>query len=403
VTTYAPSTADQLDLLLAEPVDAAERREATAFAEAAGASAERIVLLGSGGLGRRFQRGLRAGGVEPLAFADNNPARWGGTIDGTPVLSPEQAVARFADAAFVVTIWGAGSPHRFEHSETQLHQLGARIVRPAAELAWAYAGHVLPHYAMDLPSRLLRQAADVRRAFDLLADDRSGYEYLEQVRFRLTGDPSGLPRKDAGLHYLQPDLVRPIAGEVLLDCGAYDGDTLVSWLAERGPDFAEWVALEPDRASRERLLTLLAQLPDETARRVRVLPYAVGNEHAILRFAITGEASSTGIAADGSDAELTDVLCFPIDQLVDDLGLARPTMLKMDIEGAELDALAGAHRTIAAGETVVAASVYHRQDHLWRIPLIVHETRGDLSMALRPHNEEGWDLVLYAVPPARRP
>jgi FkbM family methyltransferase len=403
VTTYAPIVTDQLDQLLSEPVAAAERREATAFSDAAGASAKRIVLLGSGGLGRRFQRGLRAAGVEPLAFADNNPARWGSTLDGTPVLSPEQAVARFGDAAFVVTIWGAGSPHRFKHSQTQLHRLGARIVRPAAELAWAYADQTLPHYAMDLPSRLLRQAEDVRRAFDLLGDDRSRHEYLEQVRFRLTGDPSGLPPKDAGLHYLQPDLVPPIAAEVMLDCGAYDGDTLVSWLAERGADFHAWVALEPDRASRARLLSLLGQLPDETARRVRVLPYAVGSEHATLRFAITGEASSTGIATAGSDAELTDVLCFPIDQLVDELGLPRPTMIKMDIEGAELDALAGSRRTIAAGETVLAVSVYHRQDHLWRIPLAVHETRNDLTMALRPHNEEGWDLVLYAVPPARRP
>ncbi|MDQ1634230.1 MAG: hypothetical protein QOJ32_1039 [Frankiaceae bacterium] len=403
MTTYAPSTSEELDLLLGESVTAAERREASAFADAADVSAERVVLMGSGGLGRRFQHGLRADGVEPLAFADNNPARWGSTIDGTPVLSPEQAVARFGDAAFVVTIWGAGSPHRFAHSQGQLHRLGARVVRPAAELAWAHAQQILPFYAMDLPSRLLRQAEDVRHAFDLLGDDRSRLEYLEQVRFRLTGDPSGLPVKDAGLHYLQPGLVRPMAGEVMLDCGAYDGDTLASWLAHFGPDFHTWVALEPDRASRARLLELLGQLPDETARRVRVLPYAVGAEHATLRFAITGEPSSTGLAVEGSDAEVTDVLCVPIDHLVDELGLPRPTMLKMDIEGAELDALAGAGRTIAAGETVVAASVYHRQDHLWRIPLAVHQLRDDLTLALRPHNEEGWDLVLYAVPPARRP
>lgn len=397
------STTAQLDLLLAEGVAAAERREATAFAEAAGPSAGRVVLLGSGGLGRRFQRGLRAAGIEPLAFADNDQGRWGSAIYGTVVMSPDEAVTRFADAAFVVTIWGAGSTHRFEHSQAQLHRLGARVVRPAAELAWAHAEQVLPHYAMDLPSRLLRQAEDVRQAFDLLGDDRSRREYLEQVRFRLTGDPSTLPPKDRGLHYLQPDLVRPVAGEVMLDCGAYDGDTLVSWLAERGADFSTWVALEPDRASRGRLLALLDRLPAETARRVRVRPYAVGAEHATLRFASTGEASSTGVAAAGSDAELTDVRSLPIDDLVAELAVASPTMLKMDIEGAELDALAGAHRTIAAGRTVVAASVYHRQDHLWRIPLAVHETRDDLTMALRPHNEQGWDLVLYAVPPARRP
>ncbi|MDQ1650109.1 MAG: hypothetical protein QOG60_2166, partial [Frankiaceae bacterium] len=63
MTTYAPSTSEELDLLLGESVTAAERREASAFADAADVSAERVVLMGSGGLGRRFQHGLRAEGV----------------------------------------------------------------------------------------------------------------------------------------------------------------------------------------------------------------------------------------------------------------------------------------------------------------------------------------------------
>ena len=78
-----------------------------------------------------------------------------------------------------------------------------------------------------------------------------------------------------------------------------------------------------------------------------------------------------------------------------------PTFVKLDIEGAEPDALAGARETIRAHAPVVAVCVYHRQDHLWRLPLMLRDMRDDYAFFLRPHNEEGWDLVCYAVPRSR--
>ena len=80
---------------------------------------------------------------------------------------------------------------------------------------------------------------------------------------------------------------------------------------------------------------------------------------------------------------------------------ARPTFIKLDIEGFEIDALRGAKGTIDAHAPIVAVCVYHAQDHLWRIPLLLRGWRDDYALFLRPHNEEGWDLVCYAVPRAR--
>ena len=88
----------------------------------------------------------------------------------------------------------------------------------------------------------------------------------------------------------------------------------------------------------------------------------------------------------------------PLDSL---LGDARPTFMKFDIEGAEVDALTGARQTIERQAPILAVCVYHQQDHLWRIPLLLREWRDDYALFLRPHNEEGWDLVCYAVPRAR--
>ena len=73
----------------------------------------------------------------------------------------------------------------------------------------------------------------------------------------------------------------------------------------------------------------------------------------------------------------------------------------MDIEGAEPDALLGARATIARHRPILAMCAYHEQDHLWSIPLSLRETCDNYSFVLRPHNEEGWDLVCYGVPHER--
>ena len=92
------------------------------------------------------------------------------------------------------------------------------------------------------------------------------------------------------------------------------------------------------------------------------------------------------------------VNCVTLDEA---LSGAEPTYLKMDIEGAELDALNGCHGIIQRVAPVLAISAYHLQDHLWKIPWLIQSFRSDYNFFLRPHCLDGWDLVLYAIPDHR--
>ena len=212
----------ELARLLAEGDATCRDRERSAFDLASSGGDGTIVLFGAGRLGRTTLTALRNVRRTPLAFADNNPALWGTAIDGVPVLSPAVATARFGKrSTFVVTIWRAVGPHRYEHSRRQLQQLGCARVVPIALLAWKYPEELLPHYCLDLPHKVIAQADDVSRCSRLLSDGGSRDEFLAQLRFRLLADFDGLPHPESHPQYLAPDLFRYDATEASVDAGAY--------------------------------------------------------------------------------------------------------------------------------------------------------------------------------------
>ncbi len=389
----------QLDMLLDESVKEARRRESNTFDQMVGDRSARIVLFGAGGLGRRTLAGLRSVGVTPLVFSDNRRDLWGRMVDGVEVLSPEDAARLFgATAAFVVTIWGAGSVHRFADSVDQLNLLGCDVVVPVSWLSWRYAEALLPFYAMELPSKLLEHASEVSTVFDYLSDDRSRREYVTQVQWRLTGDPSCLSHPVADPQYLVAEVVSELTNDIVLDCGAYDGDTLRSWIEFRDASFTRYFALEPDPNNRRLLERYIAELRPDIAERVIVFPYAVTNFTGTAKFAISGLPSSSL-----GDDQGIPVECVRLDDLEMELEGLEPTFVKVDIEGAELELIQGGRDILGRSHPVIAIAAYHRQDHLWQVPLAIKNLWSEYRLLLRPHNEEGWDLVLYAVPPNRDP
>ena len=75
------------------------------------------------------------------------------------------------------------------------------------------------------------------------------------------------------------------------------------------------------------------------------------------------------------------------------------TLLKMDVEGAEREALAGAAQTIARWKPRLNIACYHRNEDLFALPLQVHALCPDYALYLRHHPYvPAWDVNLYARP-----
>jgi FkbM family methyltransferase len=381
---------DELGALLDEAPVAARRREERLITELDGGLSAATVLFGAGNLGRRTLALLRAHGREVAAFVDNDPHRWGTAVEGVPVLSPDEASSRFAsDGLAIVTIWRAEGGHDYLLTRAELNRRGWRRVESFIPLYWGLASDALPYLAIDVPTNILAAGDEVMAAAALWADEVSLDAYVKLVHWRLTADFAALPSIEPN-QYFAAGVVSVGDDEVFVDCGAFTGDTLVD-VASRVGSWRSYHAFEPDPASFEALATAVATLPSALAERVHLYRAATADRPGTARFQATGLGSAS-LSAKGTYA----VECVAIDDVLAEA----PTFIKMDIEGAEADALRGAERSIRQGRPLLAISAYHRQADLWELPRQIHEMVPEYELFLRPHVAEGFDTVLYAVRPA---
>ena len=345
-----------------------------------------LLLFGTGELGTIALHNLRAIGRTPAAFIDNNPARQGTDLQGVPILSPAETKMKFPGSLVVITVYTNAPVRR------QLRELDMAFIT-FAELAWCYPNAFLPRVALDLPHQIFNQANDVRAAFELWNDQSSRAEYLAQLQWRCTLDPNVLPpHSPPDETYFAPDLFELEEDEVLVDCGAFDGDTGRAFLARRQDSFCRIIALEPDEQSRAGFESWRATLPVLRAKKIELLPFAAGEKRHRTSFNNDGDVTS----ALGAGAMQVEVA--PLDELV--AGRC-PTFIKMDIEGSEPAALRGGREVLRREQPILAICVYHAQEHLWTIPQLIHSLNPDYQLFLRRYSDECWELICYAVPLSR--
>jgi len=347
---------------------------------------EMYVLFGSGILGRTALEGLRQTGNEPLAFVDNNSHLWGQKVNGVAILSPQDANRKFGqNVIFVITIYTSAPVH------LQLKQMGVNYIS-FAELSWKYSGVFLPHYALDLPHSIFEQREAVMQAMDIWEDEKSEEEYLAQIAWRLSLDFSILPApSNPDQMYFPSPLFSIGPADTIVDCGAFDGDTIRS-LQSGNVDFRHLIAIEPDPFSCRKLGDYLLTLPENVRNKVAVRQNAVDSSRRTLQFGATGTARS------GMGLGSYEVEAIPLDEL---LISEKPTYIKMDIEGAEYEALCGGREIIKEHRPILAICLYHRQEDLWRIPLLIRSMSGDYRLFLRRYSDECWEQVCYAIPKER--
>lgn len=233
---------------------------------------------------------------------------------------------------------------------------------------------------------LLDHAQELEKAYDCLSDEHSRVVYENILKFRVTSDWKYLKaaRGADGLknQYFVPEL-QFSDHEVIVDCGAFNGDTAKKFYAAIPGCIV--IGLEPD----ERNYNQLAGLKLEG---MKAYQCGAWSQDTVLSFSDEGGGTAGGAV---SDDGMIKVEVKALDHLPE---CQSATYIKMDIEGAELEALKGAESIIKNNKPKLAICLYHQPQDFFEIPLYIKKLNPDYTIYIHHHNRYcTCETVLYAV------
>ena len=178
--------------------------------------------------------------------------------------------------------------------------------------------------------------------------------------------------------------------EILFDAGAFDGDSIRDFLTAAESQYKRIIACEPDKKNMEKLQEFIRIT---NLKNINTVCKGLGDGQKILKYKSTGTMIST-IDEDGKEEIQVD----SIDNILND---APVTIIKMDIEGYEKEALLGAKQTIQKYNPMLFISAYHKKDDLFSIQRMIKSFSEEYRFFFRIHKPLAIDAVLYAVPEYR--
>jgi FkbM family methyltransferase len=341
-----------------------------------------MVIYGAGSTGRRVFALLKKYGVKVDYFLDIKGGA-GIFIEDVPVVKPDDPkvgkasnviIALFNYTTDVVSVLAF------------LKHAGFKKIIPYTELFLYFADELPQHYWLGPTALYQSDISEISKVLGMFEDQVSRDLFLSFLKFRATGDPECMPVPEVENIYFPVDIPGISKPEHFIDCGAFNGDTLMLAINKFGR-LKSVRAFEPDPDNYRRLLDLNKEVffSDDTV----LVSSGVWSSAAWLNFASNGSLAS-GISKEGNNL----IQCVALD---DYLAGYKPTCIKMDIEGSELEVLKGCKKMIGSAKPNLAISVYHRPDHLWKVPLFIRELTPGYKYYLRSHGSSGYDTVFYAI------
>lgn len=184
-------------------------------------------------------------------------------------------------------------------------------------------------------------------------------------------------------YFCDPELA-PGRDVTLIDAGAFVGDSIEPVRVRYGERLKKVIAFEPDSSSFELLTKYVKDkcIDDKTI----ALPYALGAEDKEVRFKQAKEGSSR---SEYGDIVLQQKVFDELPQM----DIVGDAMVKMDIEGAELEALQGMKRFIQSTQPYLAICLYHKVEDLYDVP---HYIKAYVRITVWFSEQAGiWNAGLY--------
>ena len=220
--------------------------------------------------------------------------------------------------------------------------------------------------------------------YNSLADDESRRVYQNIIQFKISGKIDYLlSSTENDKNSIYRDILKLTGNETIVDMGAYDGDTIREFTSFTNGKYNHIYAIEPDEKNFKKLTKNTAEMKNIT-----LFNMGAWNKKDTLIFDKKAGRNSK-LSAMGTPVSVSD-----IDSLVTD----KITMLKMDIEGAELKALEGCRKTISEYSPKLYICAYHRNDDMFTLPLKILEMNKNYKIYFR-HSRyiPAWESNFYCI------
>ncbi len=180
--------------------------------------------------------------------------------------------------------------------------------------------------------------------------------------------------------------------EAFVDAGCFDGLTSIEFIKWCNYKFKKIWAFEPESRN---------IIKAESNIRNTILKNKVEGEFDIIKRGLWDKKEQLCFETDKNGASKiseTGAIMIDVDRLDEMIPVdQRVTFIKMDLEGAEINAIKGAQRIIKTYHPKLAISVYHRMDDIVNIPALINKYSNDYRFYFRHYSIGAAETVLYAI------
>lgn len=339
-----------------------------------------VIIFGAGVAARLVTNQLVAHGLEIFGYAvDEKYYTPNQSYLGRPVFNFEELVAQGKKYIF----WLALGPKSGADNSAQQKRFNeflndTRIVK----YAW------LPKVEPVSREFIYENQAAFEETYNLLEDEQSRKTMCAYLKTHVTEDGNNIADVLVPDEYFNELTREYVYGGGYVDCGAFDGDTITDFITFTHGNYSKIFAIEPDK---QNFAKLKKRVLENGYKNVELFNCGVWNKKDVLHFDQRGDTESN-ISENGNITVEVDA----IDNMVGDCPIS---LIKMDVEGAELNALKGAIKTMEKFKPVLALSAYHRKEDLITIPQFIKTIYKDCKFYLRKHEFiDLYGLDLYVIP-----
>lgn len=207
--------------------------------------------------------------------------------------------------------------------------------------------------------------------YNSLADEQSKKVFAAILNYKLSGKLTYLFDCETNRVEDLKSIFAWTDHENYLDLGAYNGDTLQEVL--QFSKHAKLIAVEPDRRNCRKLRALADNL-DQTC---EIHDCGIWNQETALAFSDSGGRQSSFCS--------TQKITVPVSTIDVIVANRKLSYIKMDVEGAEKEALEGGRCTITQNKPKMFIAAYHYDNDLWQLPLQIKKLVPEYKIYLRKH------------------